>query len=116
MDQFVASPPVEPDALDAFRFARRGKLREVLTEAGARDVSERLFHFNIQAPISVEDYWTLRLEMSDKFRKKLTMLSSEQRKEAERQAIEVLRKYSTDRGMSFLAEVLIVSGTRSDQA
>ncbi len=45
-----------------------------------------------------------------------TMLSSEQRKEAERQAIEVLRKYSTDRGMSFLAEVLIVSGTRSDQA
>ena len=115
MEQHVASPPVAEDAPDAFRFARPGKLTEVVVEAGARDVSERLFEFNIQAPISVEDFWTLRLEMSDKHRKKLAMLSSEQGNNAQRQALEVFREYSTGGGMSFPAEVLIVSGTKSDQ-
>src|ERR1700693_2789139 len=35
MDQYRASPPVAPDAPDTFRFARPGKLTEVLVEAGA---------------------------------------------------------------------------------
>src|SRR5712692_5793451 len=35
IDRYVDSPPLAPDALDAFRFASPGKLREVLNEAGA---------------------------------------------------------------------------------
>src|ERR1700720_2461286 len=34
MDRYVDSPPLEPDALDAFRFAPPGKLLEVFSEAG----------------------------------------------------------------------------------
>src|SRR5207244_7889002 len=34
MDQFVPSPPVEPDAPDAFRFAHRGKLLAIFREGG----------------------------------------------------------------------------------
>ena len=75
IDRYVDSPPPEPDAPDAFRFARPGKLTEVLVEAGVKAASERLFQFNIQAPISVEDYWTLRLEMSEKLREKIATLS-----------------------------------------
>jgi SAM-dependent methyltransferase len=112
IDRFVDSPPPAPDALDAFRFATPGKLREILNEAGAIAPSERLLQFTIQAPISVEDFWALRLEMSDKLREKIATLSKEQMVEVQRKALESLREYSTDRGMSFPAEVLIVSGTK----
>jgi ubiquinone/menaquinone biosynthesis C-methylase UbiE len=113
MERYAASPPPAPDAPDAFRFASPGKLRDVLAEAAAMAPSERLLQFAIQAPISVEDFWTLRCEMSEKLREKVATLSREQLTEARREALEALRVYSTDRGMSFPAEVLIVSGTKN---
>ena len=116
IERFVDSPPPAPDAPDAFRFASPGKLRGVLAEAGAMSPSERLLQFTIQASTSVEDFWTLRCEMSEKLREKLATLSGEQLTEVKRQALEVLRGYSTERGMSFPAEVLIVTGTKIRQA
>src|SRR5438094_2812522 len=113
IERYVDSPPPAPDAPDAFRFAIPGKLRDVLAGAGAMVPCERLLQFTIQAPISVEDFWTLRCEMSEKLREKVAMLSRAQLTEVKRQALEVLRGYSTDRGMSFPAEVLIVSGTKN---
>jgi len=113
MERYVVSPPPAPDAPDAFRFASPGKLRDVLVEAGATVPSERLLPFTIKAPISVEDFWTVRCEMSEKLREKVAMLSREQLTEVRRQSIESLGEYSTDRGMSFPAQVLIVSGTKS---
>jgi ubiquinone/menaquinone biosynthesis C-methylase UbiE len=112
IDRFVDSPPPAADALDAFRFASPGKLRTVLNEAGAIASSERLLQFTIQAPISVKDFWALRLEMSDKLREKIAALSKEQMTEVKGQALESLGEYSTDRGLSFPAEVLIVSGAK----
>jgi hypothetical protein len=116
IERFVDSPPPAPDAPDAFRFANPGKLRGVLAEAGAMSPSERLVQFTVQASISVEDFWTLRCEMSEKLREKLAKFSGEQMTEVKRQALEALRPYSTERGMSFPAEVLIVTGTKSPQA
>lgn len=116
IERFVDSPPAAPDAPDAFRFASPGKLRGALAEAGAMSPSERLLQFTIQASTSVEDFWTLRCEMSEKLREKLATLSGEQLTEVKRQALEVLRRYSTERGMSFPAEVLIVTGTKIRQA
>jgi ubiquinone/menaquinone biosynthesis C-methylase UbiE len=116
IERFVDSPPPAPDAPDAFRFASPGKLRAALAEAGAMSPSERLLQFTIQASTSVEDFWTLRCEMSEKLREKLATLSGEQLTEVKRQALEVLRGYSTERGMSFSAEVLIGTGTKIRQA
>jgi hypothetical protein len=113
MDRYVDSPPPGPDDPDAFRFASPGKLLDVLTEAGAIAPSERVLRFTIQAPISVEDFWTLRCEMSEKLREKIASLSKDQMSEVKRQMLGALREYSTDQGMSFTAEVLIVSGTKS---
>jgi ubiquinone/menaquinone biosynthesis C-methylase UbiE len=112
IDRYIDSPPPAPDALDAFRFASPGTLRKVLNQAGAIALSERLLQFTIQAPMSVEDFWTLRLEISDKLREKIAALSKSQMTEVRRQALDSLRKYSTNRGMNFPAEVLIVSGTK----
>ncbi len=116
LEKYVESPPPEPDAPGAFRFAGPGKLQDVLADAGATAQSERLLQFAIQAPVSVEDFWTLRCEMSDTFRGKIALLSSDQLAEAKREALEAFREFSTDRGMSFPAEVLIVTGTKSRPA
>src|SRR5260370_11781270 len=112
IERYVDSPPPATDALDAFRFASLGKLRNVLEDAGAILSSERLLQFTIQAPISVEDFWALRIEMSDTLRKKIAALSQHQIPEVDRQALDCLRAYSTGRELSFPAEVLIVSGAK----
>src|SRR5438552_18156554 len=112
IDRYVDSPPPAPDALDAFRFATPGKLRMVLNEAGAIAPTERLLQFTIHAPISVKDFWALRLEMSDKLREQIASLSEQQVADLKRQALESLREYSTEGGMRFPAEVLIVSAAK----
>jgi len=112
VDRYVDSPLLAPDALDAFRFARPGKLKDVLGEAGALNPSERLLQFRIEAPVCVEDFWTLRQEMSDKLRDKMSRLSKTQIGAVKSEMLEALKEYSTGRGMSFPAEVLIVSGAR----
>lgn len=112
IDRYVEPAPPAPDALDAFRFARPGKLRDILGEAGAIAPSERLFQFAISAPISVEQFWTVRYEMSEKLREKVASLSREQLTEVKSQVFEGLREYSSDGGISLPSEVLIVSGTK----
>ena len=112
VDRYVDSPLPEPDALDTFRFATPGKLREILNEAAVSAPAERLLQFTIDVPMSVEDYWALRLEMSAKLREKISGLPQEQMTELTRQALESVREYSTDRGIRFPAEVLIVSGAK----
>jgi SAM-dependent methyltransferase len=112
MDRYFAPPLSQPDAADAFRFASPGKLRNVLTGAGASAPAERVLRFAIEASVPVESFWTLRCEMSEKLREKSALLSTEQFDDVKCQAMEALREYATDRGMSFPAEVLIVSGTK----
>jgi ubiquinone/menaquinone biosynthesis C-methylase UbiE len=116
IERYADSPPPAPDAADAFRFAEPGKLKDILTEAGAMAPSEDLHQFAIEAPVSVEDFWTLRGEMSEKLRDQIARFTSQQLTEVNQQVLEALREYSTDRGMSFPAYVLIVSGAKSTGA
>jgi len=110
VERYVDSPPPAPDSPDAFRFAVPGKLLAILSNAGAAATSERLLRFTIRAPISVEDFWTLRSEMSEKLRAKLAMLSKEKMAGLKHEVLEAFGAYSANRSMSFPAEVLIVSG------
>jgi ubiquinone/menaquinone biosynthesis C-methylase UbiE len=112
VQRYVDSPAPAPDSPDAFRFASPGKLQAVLSEAGVTAISERVLRFSIKAPISVENFWTLRSEMSEKLRTKIAVLSKEQIAALKREVIEALTSYSSDHGMSFPAEVLIVSGRK----
>jgi ubiquinone/menaquinone biosynthesis C-methylase UbiE len=112
IDRYVKTPPPAPDAPDAFRFAKPGQLRDVLVDAGALAPAERLLPFNIHTPVSPEEFWTLRCELSEKLREKIALLSAEQLTEVKRQVLEAFRPYSTATGMTFPAQVLIISGTR----
>src|ERR1700693_4935999 len=117
MDRYVDSPPLEPDALDAFRFAPHGKLLKVFSHAGVATPSERLLQFKIDAaPVSLEDFWNLRREMSEKLSEKFATLSEEQKLKVTQEMLSSLAEYSTANGMSFPAEVLIVSGSKASPA
>ena len=112
VERYANSPRPAPDSPDAFRFANPGDLLAILSKAGAAKASERLLRFSIRAPISVEDFWELRSEMSDKLRTKLAGLPTQQMTELKREVIKALRAFYADGGMSFPAEVLIVSGVK----
>ena len=113
VERYVASPPPAEDAPDAFRYARPDKLRAIVSEAGAAEVSERVFQFTIRASVSLEEFWTLRTEMSESLRNKLAKLSSDQMAGVKRETLEALRAYSKAGAVSMPAEVLIVSGSKA---
>ncbi|HXO60899.1 MAG TPA: class I SAM-dependent methyltransferase [Candidatus Acidoferrales bacterium] len=116
IDRYVDVPPLDLEALDAFRFAPRGKLMEVFSQAGAVARTERLLQFTIEAPVSVEDFWNLRREMSEKLNEKFEMLPADQKPKVQQEMLSSLREYSTGNSMSFPAEVLIVSGAKTTPA
>ena len=112
VDRYVAPTPLEPDARDAFRFAAPGKLLKILNEAGVSAPTERLFQFTMHASTSLEDFFALRLEVSEKLREKFSMLSPHQKVELKREALEAISQYSTGSEICLPAEVLILSGTK----
>jgi enediyne biosynthesis protein CalE5 len=115
VERYVDSPPPAPDAPDAFRYAEPGKLHAILSEAGAAALSERVFQFPIRASVSLEEFWTLRTEMSERLRSKLAKLSREQMAEVKHETIEALRAYSDGRAVSMPAQVLIVTGAKPSE-
>lgn len=113
INRHVPPEPEPPGSPDAFLFAAPRKLLDILNQAGAVQTTERLLQFTIEVPLSADDTWALRFEMSEKFRKRLANVSQEQAAAIRREGIEDLRSYSTGRGIGFPAEVLIVSATKS---
>ncbi|HKW13281.1 MAG TPA: class I SAM-dependent methyltransferase [Candidatus Krumholzibacteria bacterium] len=107
-------PPTElpPDAPEPFRFAAPGKLQAAVAEAGAANPLERLFRFSIDVPLSPEDFWTLRMEMADKLRERLATLQPESFEDVKRRSIAAFQAYSSAKGLSFPAEVRLVSARK----
>ena len=112
VDRYVEPAAPKPGSTDMFRFAKPGDLLALLSSAGATAASERVLQFAIRASISAEDFWALRSEMSEKLRTKLASLSERERAALKREAIEAIRAYSVENGISLPAEVLIVSGAK----
>jgi SAM-dependent methyltransferase len=107
-------PPTElpADAPGAFRFAAPGKLRAIVAEAGAANPVERLFRFSIDVPLSPEDFWNLRMEMADKLRERLATLQPDSFEDLKRRAIAAFQEYLSANGLSFPAEVRLVSARK----
>jgi ubiquinone/menaquinone biosynthesis C-methylase UbiE len=112
MSRYVETPPSDPDAPGAFRFAEPGKLAGILKAAGAIDVNERILEFKIEAPLSPEEFWEMRSETSESLRSKLTTLTAEQALQVAREVEAEVREFFPNNQMSFPAKMLIVSGTK----
>src|SRR5688572_15649648 len=67
-----------PKAPDPFRFARRRVLAGLLDQAGAEEVTERLLKFFIEAPVSLDQFWTIGSEMSEMLRDKVAEVAPKQ--------------------------------------
>jgi Methylase involved in ubiquinone/menaquinone biosynthesis len=113
IERFVEVPPEDPDAPDAFRFAAPGKLAGILEKAGAESVIERKLNFEIKAPISFDQFWQLRTEMSGSLREKMAGLSRAQLPTVKQAVADAAQRYFVRGTMSFPAQALIVSGRRS---
>lgn len=111
MSRYVDSPPADADAPNAFRFAELGTLASILRLAGA-GVHERVFRFQMVAPISPSEYWELRSETSDKLREKLVKLSADQVLQVKQEVAEAVSEFFPNGQMSFPAQMIIVTGKK----
>lgn len=112
MSRYVESPAADPDAPGAFRFAERGKLARILNEAGAVGVNERLLKFNIEAPISRDEFWEMRSGTSGTLREKLDALPPELRLQIANETKEAVADFFPNDRMRFPAQMLIVTGRK----
>lgn len=112
VSRHVASSPIDPDAPDAFRFAEPGKLAAILKQAGAVDVNECVVKFDIAAPISREEFWTFRSEISEVLREKLRNLSSDEKARIGDEVQYAVREFFPRGHMRFPAQMIIVWGSK----
>ena len=112
MDQHVKSPAADPDAPNAFRFAEPGKLAGVMTEAGAIDVEESNVTFDIEAPISARQFWTIRSQTSDTLREKLAKLSADEQAQIAVEIEQAVKEFFPAEQMKFPAQLIIVTGNK----
>lgn len=72
-----------------------------------------LITFEIKAPISFEQFWQMRTEMSDALRQKMAGIASAQLPTVKRAVADAAREYFVDGTMSFPALALVVTGRKS---
>jgi SAM-dependent methyltransferase len=112
VSRYIESPPEDPDAPGAFRFAPSGKLAGLFRSSGAIDVNERVFDFTLEATLTPREFWTVRTELSDTLRGKVATLSPEQVSRLAQEVEEVGHAFYENGVMRFPATVLIVSARR----
>lgn len=112
MSQHVPAAPPDPDAPDAFRFAELGKLASILTHAGATEVTDKVLRFQVQAPITPEQFWTIRSEISETLRSKLAALSEAENTQIAQEVHEAIRPFFPNDQMNFPTQMIIVRGKK----
>lgn len=112
LSRYIESAPEEPDAPGAFRFETPGAVSSLLKQAGAREVREHEVDFHIDAPVTLQDFWRVRSEMSDTLREKVARLSEEEESRASREVSEKMRIYFPHDRMKIPARVIVASGMK----
>jgi ubiquinone/menaquinone biosynthesis C-methylase UbiE len=112
VDRHVKSPAVDPDAPGAFRFAEAGKLAGVMKQAGAIEVDERVFTFDIEGPISPPQFWTMRSQMSDTLRDKLAQLPADEQAQIATEVQQAAKEFFPDNQMKFPTQMIIATAKK----
>lgn len=112
MSRYTEDAPVELSVPGAFRFAEEGKLAGILKDAGAIHERERIFKFQIEAPISPEEFWEMRSGTSETLRAKLTTLPESDRLKVADEVKLAVREYFPNNQMKFPAQMRIVTASK----
>jgi ubiquinone/menaquinone biosynthesis C-methylase UbiE len=98
---------------DAFRFAEHGVLAALLEKAGTINTRQRVLKFDIQAPISQTEFWTMRSETSGSLREKLASLSEVDRQRVEQEVFQAVQPFFPHGQMRFPAQMILVTGIKA---
>lgn len=109
----VESPATDPDAPGAFRFAQEEKLARVMIEAGAEDVVEHVFRFDVEAPVTPLEFWTIRSQTSDSLRKKLRQLSPDKQAQVVEEVVQAMQPFFPQNQLKCPTQMIIVTGRKS---
>lgn len=112
LEDYIVMLPSDPDSPNSFRFATSGKLCDVLQQAGVSAPEEQVIRFDMRVPVSPDDFWTLRCEMSDKLRGMLGKLTAAQLVEVRARSLQAALAWRDGAEFRFPAEVLIVRGAK----
>ena len=112
MSRHVESPAPDPNSPGAFRFAEAGKLAGILKEAGTIDLHERIFKFDMAAPLSPAEFWQMRSSISETLRTKLAPLSAAVQSQIATEVEVAVKEFFPDNQMKFPTQMLIVSGRK----
>lgn len=112
IDRHINPGVVDSDAPNAFRFAEPGKLAGIATEAGASDVKEHVVKFNMEAPITPHQFWTMRSQTSDTLREKLAKLSAAEQSQITSEIEQAVEEFFPANQMRFPTQMIVVTGKR----
>ena len=112
IDRHINPGAVDPDAPSAFRFAEPGKLAGVMTEAGASEVKEHVVKFNLEAPVSPQEFWSMRSQLSDTLREKLAKVSAEEQAQIAGEIEQAVQEYFPANQMRFPTQMIVVTGNK----
>jgi ubiquinone/menaquinone biosynthesis C-methylase UbiE len=112
----LAATPADSKVHGPFRFAEPGALAQILKDAGAIDVRERVLKFHIAAPVSPRQFWEMRTETSGTLREKLATLSPPQLDLIGQEGEEALREFFPNNQMRFPAQMILVTGEKSSDS
>lgn len=112
IDRHINPGAVDPDAPNAFRFAESGKLAGVMTEAGASDVKEQVVKFNLEAPLSPHEFWTMRSQLSDTLREKMAKVSAEEQAQITGEVEQAVHEFFPANQMRFPTQMIVVTGNK----
>lgn len=110
-------PDLTPsDAPGAFRFSTSGAAAKLLRDQGLVDLTEELLRFELKAPVTIDEFWEVRSEMSESLRTKLKSAPPEIAAAIATAVKQAAKPFFSSGQMSFPAEVLVVSGLKSKTA
>jgi len=112
MEKHVKAASADPNAPNAFRFAELGKLAGVMKEAGAIDVRDEIVSFDIEAPLSALEFWTMRSQTSDTLREKLAKLPAAEQDQIAEEVQQAVKDFFPDNRMKFPTQMLIATGRK----
>jgi SAM-dependent methyltransferase len=108
----ATSEPEPPDKPGAFRYDMLGELASLLKNAGWRDVDEHHLSFRMCAQVQLEDFWTLKRDLSSSVREALTSLDEARALRLAEEITDASRPFFVSGTMDMPAKVLIVSGKK----
>jgi SAM-dependent methyltransferase len=77
VSKYAPSQPDPPDAPTAWRFGEPGALAARLAAGGAADILESPLDFEVAADLPFDEFWKVRVEMSDSLRDKVAEIGPE---------------------------------------